>query len=143
MLPVKTVRLFLQLDEEDISDEDLQEYIKHFTLLTLAKLGPAAKMDSQIQSNELFQQAVMAAIACQLSLTDISMIHHPSEYKVGDTQEKYNNTSMGLYGSMPSWCDQYQGYLSDLVSQYSDIANVQVFRRKGMSVRRQWLHDWW
>lgn len=143
MLSVRIVRLLLQLDEEDISDEDLKEYIEHFTMLTLAKLGPVAKADTTIQSNELFQQAVMAAIACQLSLTDIGMIHHPNEYKVGDTQEKYNNTSMGLYGSIPSWCDQYESYLADLVSQYNDIANIQVFRRKGMSVRREWLHNLW
>lgn len=143
MLKIKTVRLLLQLDEDDISDEDLQEYIEHFSLLTIAKLGEVAKMDESIQSNELFKQAVMAAIACQLSLTDIAMVHTPSGYKVGDTSEDFDNTSMGLYGSLPSWCDLYSDYLADLVSQYNDIANVRVFRRKGMSVRRQWLHDLW
>lgn len=143
MLEIRTVRLLLQLDEDDIGDEDLQEYIDHFTLLTMAKLGEIAMLDDCLQSNELFKQAVIAAIACQLSLTDISMIHTPSQYKVGDTQEEYTNTSMGLYGSIPSWCDLYESYLADLTAQYKDIANVQVFRRKGMSVRRRWLHDLW
>lgn len=140
VLSVEDVRLFLRIDEDDVSDKDMKRYINHFTLLTLQKLGEVAKADTSIQNNELFQQAVMAAIACQLSLTDLDIIHVPSSYKVGDTSEDYNNTSMGLYGKLPSWCDLYESYLADLVSQYSDMANIQVFRRSGMSCRRGWLH---
>lgn len=141
MLSVNRARLLLRLDEEDVPDEDLQEYIEYFTMTTLGRLGVSAQTDNSIHENPLFQEAIMAAIACRLSLTDLNVIHSPSGYKVGDTEEDYQNTSFGNYGKIPSWCDLYENLLASLSSEYNDIANLQVFRRHGMSVRRKWYRD--
>lgn len=141
MLSVSKVRLLLRIDEEDMSDEELSEYIDYFSQTTLARIGSAAQKDSSILNNPLFEEAVMSAIACRLSLTDIEIIHSPSDYDVGDTSESFRNTSLGNYGSIPSWCDLYDDLLGTLSSHYTQIQNLQIFRRKGMSVRRKWYRD--
>ena len=141
MLHAKDVRLLLRINEEDIEDEELDEYIKYFTKTTLARIGLKAQNDSAVLENPTFQEAVMAAIACRLSLTDLDIIHSPAGYKVGDTEEDYKNTSFGNYGPIPSWCNQYNDLLSVLSSQYASLVDVKVFRRHGMSVRRKWCRD--
>ena len=141
MLTASKVRTFLRIEEDELSDEDINNYIDHYSARILAEIGSAAQQDPDIQNNALFQDTILAGIACQLSRTDISIIHHPSKYKVGDTQEDFTNTSMGLYGSIPSWCDEYSSLLSSLVQQYHEIKNLQVVRRRGMSVRRKWRRD--
>ena len=141
MLTVDSARLLLRIDKEDINDDELQKYIDHFTLSTLSRLGQAAKEDQSILNNPLFEDAVMAGIACRLSLTDLDIIHSPSDYKVGNTEESYRNTSFGNYGQIPSWCDQYEKYILALSNQYANMQDIQVFRRRGMSVRRKWCRD--
>lgn len=141
MLTVDKVRLLLRIDENDITGEDLQTYIDYFTQTTLARIGLPAQQDNTILDNPVFEEAVMSAIACRLSLTDLDIIHSPSGYKVGDTSEEYKNTSFGNYGKIPSWCDLYDNLLDTLSSQYRELANVQVFRRTGMAVRRKWYRD--
>ena len=141
MLQVDDVRLLLRIDEEDISDDELKKYITYFTKSTLARLGLKAKQDPNVLENATFQEAVMTAIACRLSQTDLDIIHSPSDYKVGDTEESYKNTSFGNYGQIPSWCSQYDNLLSVLSSQYAILTDIKVFRRHGMSVRRKWYRD--
>ena len=141
MLDTKKVRLLLRIDEEDINEKDLQQYIDYFIETTLARIGPAAEKDTSILENPTFEEAVMAAIACRLSLTELDIIHAPSGYKVGDTEEEYKNTSYGNYGQIPSWCDQYSELLDLLSSKYTTLSNVQIFRRQGMSVRKKWYRD--
>ena len=53
---------------------------------------------------------------------------------------KYNNTSMGLYGAIPSWCDYYNALLSSLANKHSRLQNLQVVRRHGMSESCRWWH---
>ena len=141
MLSVNKARLLLRIDKDDINDEDLQTYIDYFSQTTLSRLGLGAQRDNSILDEPVFEEAVMAAIACRLSLTELDVIHSPSGYKVGDTSEDYKNTSFGNYGQIPSWCDMYENLLNSLSSRYKDLANVQVFRRTGMSVRRKWYRD--
>jgi len=141
MLDVDTARLLLRLEEEDICDDELQKFIEHFTLTTLSRLGPAASQDSEITDDPVFQEVVMAGIACRLSLTDLDIIHSPSGYRVGNTEEDYKNTSFGNYGKIPSWCDQYESLLGTLSGKYAQMLDMQIFRRKGMSVRRKWYRD--
>lgn len=141
MLEVDDVRLFLRIDEEDIDDDELKRYIEYFSKSTLARIGTKAQQDSEVFENPTFQEAVMAAIACRLSQTDLDIIHSPSDYKVGDTEESYKNTSFGNYGQIPSWCGQYNDLLSVLSSQYAALIDVKVFRRHGMSCRRKWFRD--
>lgn len=141
MLSIKRVRSSLRIDEADMSDEELGDYIEYFSQLTLARIGSSAQQDPSILNNPVFHEAVMAAIACRLSLTDIDIIHSPSDYDVGDTSESFRNTSLGNYGAIPSWCSLYDDLLGTLSSHYTQIENLQVFRRKGMSVRRKWYRD--
>ena len=141
MLEVDDVRLLLRIDEEDINDKDLKRYIEYFTKSTLSRIGINAQKDPNVYNNPTFQEAVMAAIACRLSQTDLDIIHAPSGYRVGDTSEDYKNTSFGNYGQIPSWCGQYNDLLSVLSSQYASLIDVKVFRRHGMSVRRKWCRD--
>lgn len=141
MLTVDSVRLLLRIDKEDMDDDELQKYIDHFTLSTLSRLGQAAQEDQSILNNPLFEDAVMAGIACRLSLTDLDIIHSPSDYRVGNTEESYKNTSFGNYGQIPSWCDQYEKYILALSNQYANMQDIQVFRRRGMAVRRKWCRD--
>ena len=141
MLQVDDVRLLLRIDESDVSDSELKRYINYFTESTLARIGINAQQDPTVLENPTFQEAVMAAIACRLSLTDLDVIHSPSDYKVGNTEESYKNTSFGNYGKIPSWCDQYDALLSVLSSQYASLMDLKVFRRHGMSCRRKWYRD--
>lgn len=141
MLSVDKVRLLLRLDKDDINDDELQQYIDYFTQTTLSRIGLGAQRDNTILDNPTFEEAVMSAIACRLSLTDLDVIHSPAGYKVGDTSEDYKNTSFGNYGRIPSWCSLYDNLLDSLSSRYNDLANIQVFRRTGMSVRRKWYRD--
>lgn len=141
MLTVDSCRLLLRLDEEDINDEDLQKYIDHFTLSTISRIGTGASQNPDVLNNPTFEDAVMAAIACRLSQTDLDIIHSPSGYKVGNTEEDYKNTSFGNYGQIPSWCSMYDDLLGILSGQYASLNDIQVFRRRGMSVRRKWCRD--
>ena len=141
MLQVEDVRLLLRIDEEDVNEKDLKKYIEYFSKSTLARIGLNAQKDPNILENPTLQEAVMAAIACRLSQTELDIIHSPSDYKVGDTEESYKNTSFGNYGQIPSWCSQYDNLLSVLSSQYAALIDVKVFRRHGMSCRRKWLRD--
>lgn len=141
MLTVDKVRLILRIDEEDIEDEELNVYIDHFTKSIISRLGLNAAQDANLINNPTFEDALMAAIACSLSKTDLDIIHSPSGYKVGNTEEDYKNTSFGNYGQIPSWCDEFEKLLGVLSGQYASLNDIQVFRRRGMSVRRKWHRD--
>ena len=140
MIKASDVKNILRIDDEDISDEELEEYITRYSRVIMSEIGPSAQNDSSIYNNPLFEECLLAIIACQLTRTNIEMIHAPSEYKVGDTTLKYNNTSMGLYGTIPSWCDYYNSLLSSLTHKISELRNVRVVRRHGMSCTPGWWH---
>lgn len=140
MLGVKDVRTILRIDDdEDITDEEIQMFITRYTRVILSELGQSFSEDESILNNALFEECLLAIIACQLTRTkDLDMIHAPSEYTVGDTTLKYNNTSMGLYGNITSWCDYFSNLLAALSDKSMDIQNVRIFRRHGMSCREGW-----
>ena len=134
MLSPKDIKIILNIEDEDISDFNLKAYIERYTKVIISELGDWAKKDTTLYNDPLFEECLLAIIACQLSRTNIEMIHSPSEYQVGDTTLKYNNTSLGLYGSITSWCDYYASLLSSLTSRSTELKHVQAFRRTGMSV---------
>lgn len=138
MLRVEDVRTILQIEEFELEDEEIQRLITRYTRLIMSELGQSFQEDENLLNNPMFEECLLAIIACQLSRTNIEMIHTPSEYKVGDTTLKYNNTSMGLYGNITSWCDYYSNLLSALSDKSMEIQNVRVFRRHGMSCREGW-----
>lgn len=130
----------LQIKPNAISEDELEGYIKRYTLVIMSELGDWAKQNDSILDDPLFEECLLAIIACQLTRTRIQMIHSPSEYKVGNTTLKYNNTSMGLYGNIQSWCDYYQSLLSSLTTKNTELRNVRVVRRHGMSSSPRWWH---
>ena len=138
MISPRDVRTVLRIHEDDISDEELSLYITRYTAVIMSELGETAIENNQLYNDPLFEECLLAQIACLLSRTDIEMIHTPSEYKVGDTTLKYNNTSMGLYGGITSWCDYFNSLLSSLSNKDGKLQNLQVFRRHGMSSRCGW-----
>lgn len=140
MLSPSDIKIILNIEEEDIEDSTLNLYIERYARVIMSELGDWAKKDTSLYDDPLFEECLLAIIACQLSRTDIGMIHSPSEYTVGDTTLKYNNTSLGLYGSIKSWCDYYDSLLSSLISRSPELRNVQVVRRHGMSSRLRWWH---
>ena len=139
MLEVKDVRTILRIDDgEDITDEEIQHFITRYSRVIMSELGQTFAEDNSLFNNPLFEECLLALIACQLTRSDIEMIHAPSEYTVGDTTLKYNNTSMGLYGNIVSWCDYYANLLSALSNKSNQLQNVRAFRRHGMSCRKGW-----
>lgn len=140
MISAKDVKTILRIEDDEIEDSELEAYIKRYTAVVMSELGRNAKQDESLFNDPLFEECLLAIIACQLTRTDIELIHAPSEYKVGDTTLKYNNTSMGLYGTITSWCDYYNNLLSSLIDKQSNLMNVQVVRRHGMSSRCGWWH---
>lgn len=140
MISPSEIKTILNIEDEDIEDSVLEVYINRYTRVIMSELGDWAKTDNSIYNDPLFEECLLAIIACQLTRTNIEMIHTPSEYKVGDTTLKYNNTSMGLYGGIQSWCDYYNSLLSLLTTKNSELKHVQVVRRHGMSCNPGWWH---
>ena len=138
MLTPSEVKINLRIYDEDIDDTDIQTLINRYTRVIMAKLETEDDID--LYENPLFEECLLAAIACQLTRTDIEMIHTPAEYKVGDTTLKYNNTSMGLFGNIGSWCDHYNSLLDSLSDRNINLKHVYSVRRHGMSSRCGWWH---
>jgi len=139
MLRPTDIRTVLRIsDDEDLTDDELQTFITRYTRVIMSELGQSFTQDTELLNNALFEECLLAIIACQLTRTNIGIIHSPSEYKVGDTTLKYNNTSLGLYGNITSWCDYFNNLLSALSDKSMDLQNVRVFRRHGMSCREGW-----
>lgn len=140
MISASDIKNILRIEDDEIDDNELESFITRYTRVIMSELGNWAIQDPSLYNDPLFEECLLAMIACQLTRTDIEMIHAPSEYKVGDTTLKYNNTSMGLYGSIPSWCDYYASLLSSLANKHSKLQNLQTLRRHGMSESCRWWH---
>lgn len=140
MINASDIKTILRIKDNAISDEELDSYIERYTRVIMSELGSWAQQDETLYNNPLFEECLLAIIACQLTRTNIGIIHSPSEYTVGDTTLKYNNTSLGLYGTITSWCDYYNNLLSSLSDKQPNLLNVQVVRRHGMSSRCGWWH---
>lgn len=138
MLTPSEVKINLRIYDEDITDSDVQTLINRYSRVIMAKLS--AEDDQDFYNDPLFEECLLAAIACQLTRTDIEMIHTPAEYKVGDTTLKYDNTSMGLFGNIESWCDHYNSLLDALSDRHADLKHLYAVRRHGMSSRCGWWH---
>lgn len=140
MISATDVKTMLRIKDTAITDEELTSYINRYTRVIMSELGSWAQNDQSLFNDALFEECLLAIIACQLTRTNIGLIHSPSEYTVGDTTLKYNNTSLGLYGTITSWCDYYANLLSSLSDRQPDLLNLQVVRRHGMSSRCNWWH---
>ena len=66
------------------------------------------------------------------------LLLYPSKYRVGDTQEEFSDATLGR---TPSWCSRYNDALEALMKSFSEIKNLQTFRRRGMRTHRRWRRD--
>ena len=137
MLLADDIRFMLNLKEEDISNEDLQRYIDNYTLKIYEYIDGRIDCPKLINS-PLFDEVLLAGIACHLSMIRPELLLYPSKYRVGDTQEEFSDATLGR---MPSWCSRYNDALEALVKSFSEIKNLQVFRRRGMRTHRRWRRD--
>lgn len=137
MLLVDDIRLMLNIDEEKISTETLQKYIDNYVLKIYEYVGGRVDCPKLINS-PLFDEALLAGIACHLSMVNPELILFPSKYKVGDTEEEF---STAVLNDVPSWCSRYNDALEALMRSFNEIQNLQRFRRRGMRTHRRWRHD--
>ena len=137
MLLVDDIRLMLNIDEEKISTETLQKYIDNYVLKIYEYVGGRVDCAKLINS-PLFDEALLAGIACHLSMVNPELILFPSKYRVGDTEEEF---STAVLNDVPSWCSRYNDALEALMRSFNEIQNLQRFRRRGMRTHRRWRHD--
>lgn len=137
MLLVDDIRLMLNIDEEKISTETLQKYIDNYVLKIYEYVGGRVDCPKLINS-PLFDEALLAGIACHLSMVNPELILFPSKYRVGDTEEEF---SSAVLNDVPSWCSRYNDALEALMRSFNEIQNLQRFRRRGMRTHRRWRHD--
>lgn len=137
MLLVDDIRLMLNIDEEKISTETLQKYIDNYVLKIYEYVGGRVDCPKLINS-PLFDEALLAGIACHLSMVNPELILFPSKYRVGDTEEEF---STAVLNDVPSWCSRYNDALAALMRSFNEIQNLQRFRRRGMRTHRRWRHD--
>ena len=137
MLLVDDIRLMLNIDEEKISTETLQKYIDNYVLKIYEYVGGRVDCPKLINS-PLFAEALLAGIACHLSMVNPELILFPSKYRVGDTEEEF---STAVLNDVPSWCSRYNDALEALMRSFNEIQNLQRFRRRGMRTHRRWRHD--
>lgn len=137
MLLVDDIRLMLNIDEEKVSTETLQKYIDNYVLKIYEYVGGKVDCPKLINS-PLFDEALLAGIACHLSMVNPELILFPSKYRVGDTEEEF---SSAVLNDVPSWCSRYNDALEALMRSFNEIQNLQRFRRRGMRTHRRWRHD--
>lgn len=137
MLIVDDIRFMLSLSEEDIPNEDIQRYIDNYTLKIYEYVG--GKIDCpKLINSPLFDEALLAGIACHLSMIHPELLIFPSKYRVGDTQEEFSDATLG---KTPSWCSRYSDALDALLKSFVEIQNLQTFRRRGLRAHRHWRRD--
>ena len=137
MLIVDDIRFMLNLSEEDIPNEDIQRYIDNYTLKIYEYVGGRVDCPKLINS-PLFDEALLAGIACHLSMIYPELLIFPSKYRVGDTQEEFSDAALG---KAPSWCSRYSDALDALLKSFVEIQNLQTFRRRGLRTHRRWRRD--
>lgn len=135
MLDVDDIRLFLEIYEDAYTEDDLERYIEFFTKEIAAKLG--IQLDDKLLGNPLFDQALLAGIACHLSKLNPELFTSPTKYEVGDTDLERADAYMS---NIPNWCKTYAEAIEDLSANLDQISNVQVFRRKGLHRHPRWCH---
>ena len=104
MLIVDDIRFMLSLSEEDIPNEDIQRYIDNYTLKIYEYVG--GKIDCpKLINSPLFDEALLAGIACHLSMIHPELLIFPSKYRVGDTQEEFSDATLAKFKAIESTPD--------------------------------------
>lgn len=137
MLLADDIRFMLNLAEEDVPTEDIQRYIDNYTLKIYEYVGGGVDCPKLINS-PLFDEVLLAGIACHLSMIHPELVLFPSKYEVGDTQEEFSSATLK---GIPSWCSRYNDALEALLKGFSEIKNLRTFRRRGLRTHDYWRRD--
>ena len=140
MKKYKTIKEIITQCEVDI-EEDIKclEFIKcidfidifpisdeHKALLDKEALGIATIIDKTERGNFYVFNEPIATRFGQIKICKI---------------RKFDETRLNWVAAPDFATTNYDKFLELLMSKYQDITNVQIFRRKGMSVREKWNQD--
>lgn len=137
MLMADDIQFMLHLTDDDIPREDIQRYLDNYILKIYEYIGGRVDCPKLINS-PLFDEALLAGIACHLSMIRPELVLFPSKYRVGDTQEEFDDS---VLGNIPSWCSRYNDALEALLRSFTEIQNIQRFQRRGLSTHYRWRYD--
>ena len=110
------------------TEEQIGKYIDHFTDSIQRRTGATDTTDG------LFQDAVLAAIACKISRDDKSALSDPNKVVIGNYSEE--KESRFFRNNDPSYCDLAQEALTELVNSLNKSFGFKVFKRQGTSEKR-------
>ena len=116
------LRRLLNLDENDISDQEIEFLIEHYTSY-IKELMPKVDTDSV-----LFKQAVWLSVACHIYKTKPEIIITPTEYEVDEVREEFG-LAFDKFGN--TWCDLADAALSDLKKQVYGYYGLRAYDRPG------------
>lgn len=133
MITINEIRKILNLPTT-ITDEYLELTVQMYKDRIVHALGGYDKITPALFDNPLFNEAILAGVGCQVSRVYPQYIFAPSKYEVGDTKEEYSDNIFNT----DSWCSDYERALADLIAEMTEIKNVQVFRRRGLSSAEGW-----
>lgn len=116
------LRRLLDLHTLDISDEEIEFLIEHYTIY-LQELLP--KVDTE---SPLFKQAVWLSVACHIYKTRPEIIITPTEYEVDEVREEFG-LAFDKFGN--TWCDLADAAISDLKKQVYGYYGLRAYDRPG------------
>lgn len=116
------LRRLLNLYTEDISNEEIEFLIEHYTSY-IKELMP--KVDTK---SVLFKQAVWLSVACHIYKTNPEIIITPTEYEVDEVKEEFG-LAFDKFGN--TWCDLADAALSDLKKQVYGYYGLRAYDRPG------------
>ena len=116
------LRRLLDLHPNDISDNEIEFLIEHYTSY-YKELMP--KVDTE---SPLFKQTVWLSVACHIYKTRPEIIITPTEYEVDEVREEFG-LAFDKFGN--TWCDLADAALSDLKKQVYGYYGLRAYDRPG------------
>ena len=113
------------LNLRNYTEEQINNYIEHFT----ATIKRRAK--TQNTKDQLFQDAVLAAIACKISREDKTALIAPTKTEIGDYTEENQ-----AFLNDSSFCDLAKEALEELINSLNSSFGFKVFKRQSASEKR-------
>lgn len=127
---VDYIREFLKLDSRVVADSQIQFLIDHYTEVIKDKTGAS----NDIIDSVGFQDAVLAGIACNISMTNKGAIIQPNRVKIGYYEEE--TASRSETNKDPTWCEIYSDELDSLIEKIQGAYGFYSLTRQGASEKR-------
>lgn len=119
-----------------ITDKRLVNLISRFSPLIMSKAGITQNdIDNSIELEDLYKEAVLMAIACDIFSKNPSEYLESTSYNVGNTTQEISDV---VLDKLISPCDLYNQALEDLFNMKKPVNQFVTARRRGMSSRSTW-----